>query len=251
MGYVDLNASNIEDHHLCCALGDPKHAEGVARKRSWLKRRFKEGLVFRKLDVRGKVFIEYAPAELAWRPIVAPGWLTIHCLWVSGRFAKQGHGKALLQSCLDDAKARGKRGVVIAAADRKRPFLSDPKFLKRQGFEVVDQAGVFRLYAKAVDDNDGTEPRFAAAVHKASSPPEGKKLHLSFTDQCPFNLHWSKQMKRDAEVLGFDVELKHLTRRQDAQRCPSPLGAFSMKRGEGLALHHLATTNALKRTLNP
>lgn len=78
--FVQLSDRNVHEHHLCCALGDPKHAAGVDAKRRWLKRRFREGLVFLKLDVRGKVFIEYADAERAWRPIVAPGWLTIHCL---------------------------------------------------------------------------------------------------------------------------------------------------------------------------
>jgi len=245
--YIDLDASNVDDHHLCCALGDRKHEEGVFRKREWLKRRFREGLVFRKLDVRGKVFIEYAPAEVAWRPIVAPGWMVVHCLWVSGRFAKQGHGRRLLQSCLDDAAAQDKHGVVLAAADRKRPFLSDPKFLKHLGFEEVDRAGVFRLYARRVSSGErATAPRFAPAVRHA--PTDDGPLVMRHTDQCPFNAHWAEEMASHARTLGYDVSVERITRRRQAQGVASPLGTFGMERGGGLILHHLATNAALERT---
>ncbi|MEM9862593.1 MAG: GNAT family N-acetyltransferase [Myxococcota bacterium] len=129
--FITLNEENIHEHHVCCALGDRKHEAGVARKKAWLKRRFKEGLVFRKPDERGTCFIECVPSAKAWRPIEAPGWITIHCLWVSGRFANQGHGRTLVEGCIADAKRQKKSGVVVAAAKTKRPFLSDPKFLRR------------------------------------------------------------------------------------------------------------------------
>ena len=38
---------------------------------------------------RGKCFIEYIPAENAWVPIEAAGWLYINCLWVSGDVYKR------------------------------------------------------------------------------------------------------------------------------------------------------------------
>ena len=53
-------------------------------KKEWLKKRFDEGLVFYRSEERGKCFIEYIPAENAWVPIEAGGWLYINCLWVSG-----------------------------------------------------------------------------------------------------------------------------------------------------------------------
>lgn len=245
--YIDLDADNVDDHHLCCALGDPKHEAGVDRKRAWLKRRFREGLVFRKLDVRGKVFIEYAPAEVAWRPIVAPGWLVIHCLWVSGRFAKQGHGRALVESCLDDARRQGKAGVVVAAAKRKRPFLSDPKFLAHLGFEVVDRAGEFVLYAARVDDA-GVAPRFAKAVKQPGKASGGRFL-ARHSDQCPFNTHWAEVMADDIRAEGYEVEVERLTSRRKAQTVASPLGCFGLERDGELVTHHLNTTNATKRLL--
>ncbi|MEO1056421.1 MAG: hypothetical protein AAFY28_05835 [Actinomycetota bacterium] len=32
---MSLDASTVDDHHLCCALGDPKHEEGVTRILEW------------------------------------------------------------------------------------------------------------------------------------------------------------------------------------------------------------------------
>ena len=32
--YINLNLENIEDEHICCAIGDPKHQEGVNIKKN-------------------------------------------------------------------------------------------------------------------------------------------------------------------------------------------------------------------------
>ena len=46
----------------------------------------------------------------------APGYLMINCFWVSGQYKGCGHGKALLQSAIDDARSQGKAGLVTVAA---------------------------------------------------------------------------------------------------------------------------------------
>lgn len=63
--FINLNTENIESEHLCCAIADKKHQAEVSVKKDWLKERISEGHVFRKLDEKGKVFIEYAPLETA------------------------------------------------------------------------------------------------------------------------------------------------------------------------------------------
>ena len=59
--FITLTSDNVDKEHLCCAIADKKHQAGVAAKRQWLKDRIAEGHIFRKLDEKGKVFIEYAP----------------------------------------------------------------------------------------------------------------------------------------------------------------------------------------------
>ena len=63
--YINITAENIDSEHLGCAIGDKKHQNGVNRKKEWIKNKLDEGHVFRKLNVRGKVFIEYEPIETA------------------------------------------------------------------------------------------------------------------------------------------------------------------------------------------
>ena len=88
MNYIRLSPENLESEHICCAISNAKDPQVIAKKQ-WLAERLGEGLVFLKADARGKCFIEYIPAENAWAPIDAPGYMFIDCLWVSGSF--KGH----------------------------------------------------------------------------------------------------------------------------------------------------------------
>lgn len=101
--FQTITKDNLDSEHLCCAIADKKHQLGVAAKKQWLRDRLAEGHVFRKLDEKGKVFIEYAPLETAWVPVAGEGYLYIYCLWVAGSFKGKGYGKQLLDFCLADA----------------------------------------------------------------------------------------------------------------------------------------------------
>ncbi len=62
------------------------------------------------------MFIEYGSAEKAWIPVTAPNYLMINCFWVSGKYKGSGHGKALLQHAINDAKRQGRDGLVKGPA---------------------------------------------------------------------------------------------------------------------------------------
>ena len=136
--YINITLDNIDQEHICCAISDKKHSEGVFNKKEWLKKRITEGHVFRKLNVQGKVFVEYAPLEKAWVPIEGNGFLYIYCLWVSGKFKGHGYGKQLLEYVINDAKKKGKQGVCVISSKKKKSYLADKKFFLKYGFEVVD-----------------------------------------------------------------------------------------------------------------
>ena len=70
MEFITLTNENLEQEHICCAIGDKKHQAGVESKKEWIKSKLHDGHVFRKLDARGKIFIEYEPIETAWVPII-------------------------------------------------------------------------------------------------------------------------------------------------------------------------------------
>ena len=39
--YINLTEENINDEHICCAIGDPKHQQGVDSKKEWIKNKIK------------------------------------------------------------------------------------------------------------------------------------------------------------------------------------------------------------------
>ena len=76
MELVTLTHENLDKEHICCAISNNRDIQ-VMSKKNWLKDRLDEGLVFLKGNVRGKCFIEYIPAEYAWAPIGAEGYMYI------------------------------------------------------------------------------------------------------------------------------------------------------------------------------
>ena len=67
--FVNLTKENLSDEHLCCIIRSKKPHAGIDAKRQWLSDRLNEGHVFRKLNAKATVFIEYAPIETAWVPV--------------------------------------------------------------------------------------------------------------------------------------------------------------------------------------
>ena len=139
MDFITVTPENLEQEHICCAISNDKDCQ-VASKKAWMAERFADGLVFRKADARGKCFIEYLPAERAWAPIEAPGYLHIDCFWVSGQLKGHGYADELLDSCIEDARAQDKAGLTVLSSAKKQPFLSDPAYLRKRGFRTADTA---------------------------------------------------------------------------------------------------------------
>ena len=140
MEFIRVTEENLEKEHICCAISSNKDCQVVSKKR-WLSKRFQEGLVFLKANVRGKCFIEYLPAEHAFAPVKADGYMYINCLWVAGQYKGQGYSSQLLEACIDDSRKKGCKGLAILSADKKRPYLADPKYLRYKGFQTADTAG--------------------------------------------------------------------------------------------------------------
>ena len=156
--YINLSLENIDKEHICCAIGDPKHQEGVDRKKDWIKHKLKDGHVFRKLNARGKIFIEYEPIENAWVPISGKNYEYIYCLWVAGSFKGKGIGKELLEYAINDAKEKKMSGICTLVSKKKKTFIGEKKFFEHYGFEVVDSIADYELLALKFDDAEA--PKF-------------------------------------------------------------------------------------------
>lgn len=214
--FVNVTPENLAQEHLCCIIRSKKLHPGVEAKRQWLSGRLQEGHVFRKLNEKATVFIEYAPLETAWVPIVGDNYYYIYCLWVLGNYKGKGYGRQLLQYCLADAKEKGKSGICMLGAKKQKAWLSDQAFAKKFGFEVVDTtANGYELLALSFD---GTTPRFAPNVKNPAI--ENKELTIYHSVQCPY-VHQSVEMiKRYCETAGVPASFVPVDTLQKAKELP-------------------------------
>lgn len=243
--YINLTAENLDSQHVCCAIADKKHQCGVAAKKKWLRERLAEGHVFRKLDDRGKVFIEYAPLETAWTPVLGDNYLYIYCLWVAGSFKGKGHAAALLGYCIEDAKARGKSGVCVLSARKKKPFMADKKFFMKYGFETVDTTDDgYELLALSFD---GSLPRFAQNVKKQAIL--GKELTIYYGMQCPFIPNCIEQVKGYCEANSVPLELVAVDSLEAAKALPCVFNNWAVFKDGRFETVHLLNEGQLKKLL--
>lgn len=225
MKIIDVTPENLAGEHICCAISDRKGETCVSSKKAWMTERFKDGLVFKKLDVRGKAFIEYIPAEKAWCPIDADGYMHIDCFWVSGQFKGQGHANRLLAACIDDAKAAGKLGLTVLSSKKKMPFLSDPQYLKYKGFQVADTAEPYYELLYLPFEEGAPVPKFRDCARQGRIDDKGMVLYYS--NQCPHTDKYAPLIRELAERRGTSVRLVKLETTEQARNAPAPFTTYS------------------------
>ena len=244
MEYIRVTKDNLEKEHICCAISNNKDVQ-VSSKKAWLAERFTEGLVFLKSVERGKCFIEYIPAENAWVPIEADGYMYIDCLWVSGSFKGHGYSTDLLTACIRESKEKGKKGLCILCAAKKKPFLADPKFLKYKGFAVCDEAdNGIQLWFLPFSDNV-EKPRFKECAKHPHIEDSGYVLY--YTDQCPFNAKYVPIVEQTAKEHNIPFRAIHIVSKEQARNVPTPITTYALFRnGEYLTNEQMNDTKFLK-----
>ncbi len=225
MDYIRVTKDNLDGEHICCAISNNNDVQ-VSSKKAWLAQRFDEGLVFLKSVERGKCFIEYIPAENAWNPIDASGYMYIDCLWVSGSFKGHGYSNDLLDACIRDSKEKGKAGLCILAAAKKLPFLADPKFLKYKGFKVCDEAdNGIQLWYRPFGVG-ASVPKFKECAKHPHIDEKG--YVLLYTHQCPFNAKYVPILEETAEKNGIVFKAITIDTKEKAQSAPTPITTYAL-----------------------
>ena len=244
MEYIRLTKENLEQEHICCAISNNNDAQ-VASKKAWLADRLDEGLVFLKSTERGKCFIEYIPAENAWNPVKADGYMMINCLWVSGSFKGHGYSNDLLNECIRDSREKGKKGLCILASKKKLPFLADPKYLQYKGFSVCDEAdNGIGLWVLPFTEN-AEKPAFKDCAKHPHIEKSGFVLY--YTNQCPFNGKYVPIVEQTAKKHGIPFEAIRLQTKEEAQNAPTPITTYSLfYNGEYLTNEQMNDTKFLK-----
>ena len=218
MDYIKLTPENLDTEHICCAISGSKDPQ-VLTKKQWLRDRLAEGLVFLKADVRGKCFIEYIPAEYAWVPIEAAGYMHINCFWVSGACKGHGYSNELLAACIEDARARGMQGLTVISSHKKQPFLSDPRYLAYKGFRLADTAEPYFTLLYLPFDGSAEKPRFKAAVKEPATTDESFRLYYS--PGCPFTAKYVPLIEDCARQRGIAFQSVLLDSREKARNAPA------------------------------
>lgn len=232
MNYIRITKDNIDHEHICCAMSGKQSV----MKKEWMKRQFDDGLVFYRSCERGKCFIEYIPAENAWVPIEADGYIYIDCLWVSGSMKGHGYSNDLLAECERDARAQGRKGLCILSSDgRKKEFLSDPKYLAHKGFRLADSSdcGITLLYLPF--DDSAEPPKFKECARHPQVNEDGFLLY--YTDQCPFTYYWVPKVADAAKEHGIPLKIIRINDKQTAQNTPSPVTTYALFRNGKFVTH--------------
>ncbi len=232
MNYIKITKDNIDGEHICCAMSGKQSTA----KKEWMTQRFSEGLVFYRSSERGKCFIEYIPAENAWVPIDAGGYIYINCLWIAGSMKGHGYANDLMAECIRDARAQGKKGICILSAEgRKREFLADPKFLAYKGFMTADVSdpGISLMYLPL--DENAEPPKFKECA--AHPKAEGDGFVLYYTDQCPFTYYWVPRVQETAAEHGIPLKVIHIESKGDAQSAPAPVTTYALFRDGKFVTH--------------
>lgn len=243
--FINLTTENLANEHLCCIIRSKKSHPGVEAKRQWLSERLSEGHVFRKLDAKATVFIEYAPLETAWVPINGDNYLYLYCLWVTGSYKGKGYGKALMEYCLADAKEKGKSGICMLGAKKQKSWLSNQAFAKKFGFEVVDTTdNGYELLALSLD---GTTPRFAPNVKTPKI--ESKELTIYYDLQCPYIHQNIEMIKQHCEESNVPVSFIQVDTLQKAKELPCVFNNWGVFYNGNFETVNLLDINYLMRIL--
>ena len=243
--FINITTENLASEHLCCIIRTRKPHPGIEAKRKWLAERLKEGHVFRKLNVKGCAFIEYAPVETAWVPIVGRNYYYIYCLWVSGEPKGNGYGRALMEYCLNDAKQKGKSGVCMLGAEKQKAWLSDQSFAKKFGFEVADTTDYgYELLAFSFD---GTVPKFAPNVKNPEI--ESDNLTIYYDKQCPYVYQNIEKLKEYCETENVPASFIQVDSLKKAKELPCVFNNWAVFYKGKFETVNLLDVTALKRIL--
>ena len=146
---IEVTPDNLDEYGMFCNK-NPK-SKGYIEKAKWYSQVYKQGVRMNiAINENGDRigFIEYAPAEHAWRPIDAPGYMFIHCMYIySTDDRKQGNGSQMVKKCEEDAKKLGLKGVAVMTS--RGPWVATKKLFIKKSLAGGTSKGVGQI----ADDN--------------------------------------------------------------------------------------------------
>ena len=244
--YISLDLNNIDEEHICCAIGDPKHQDGVNKKKEWIKKKLNDGHVFRKLDARGKTFIEYEPIETAWVPISGKKYEYIYCLWVAGSFKGKGIARELLEYAINDAKEKKMNGICTLVSKKKKPFLGEKSFFEYFGFKTVDNIDDYLLMA--LQFNDEETPKFNDNARTMKI--DNKDFTIYYSNECPYVEYEIKELSDYANDNGIKINFVKIDSLEKAKNAPCIINNWANFYNGEFISNTILNANSFRKIIN-
>ncbi len=236
---IDITPDNILSHGICGYKSLKR--EGFPEKVSWIKENSANGLKIKSIltpDDGVQGMIEYMPAESAWRPIEAKGYMFIQCLFsgFKSKYKNKGYGGNLIDECIIDAKQQKKNGVVVVT--RQGSFMIGSEIFLKKDFKVADKAEpdfellVLKFNKKAAD------PKFKNTVEE--NPAKYKKgLTILRANQCPYTVkNVNEIIAASKSLFKITPVIVDLKTADEAQSNPCAFGSFSIVFNGEIISHH-------------
>ncbi len=236
---VDVTPQNVLEETLFC-VRDLKNPV-FAIKQKWFDKTYKEGLrikILKSAEDNPIAFIEYVPAEYAWRPVDASGYMFVHCMYIYSKNDKEkGYGSALVTACEEDALSQNMSGVAVMTS--KGSWITDKRLFEKNGYSECDKRGRYELMVKMFNGNN-PDPKL---IDWTENNNKYQGWHLIYADQCPWHEKSVQALTETAKVAGIILNVKKITTAEEAQNGPSGFGVFSLIHdGKLLEDHYLSQT---------
>ena len=249
MTITNVTPENAEEETFFC-IKNTKNP-GFIAKQNWFNKWYAEGLrikILKNNEGKQAAFIEYIPADFAWRPVNAPGYMFIQCMFTYSNNDKgKGYGSLLIKDCEEDAKQRSMSGVAVMTS--KGTWVTDKRIFENNGYQIIDKKGWFELLVKKFNDVN-PDPKLIDWTENFKSY---KWWHLLYSDQCPWHYKFIDTIKEVADENNLKLTIKKITRSEDAKQVPSGFGVFNIiHNGKLTADHYISRArfnNILKNEL--
>jgi hypothetical protein len=125
-------------------------------------------------------------------------------------------------------KKQDKDGLVTVVGSKKFHFMSDTKWLLRQGFEEVERiSSGFSLLALKIN-NKANKPEFNESV-KSGTCTYKRGIVVYYSNRCPYaEFHAKESLVETAKNRNLPLKVIKLKTMEEAQNAPSPATIFSL-----------------------
>ncbi|MGB5238266.1 MAG: GNAT family N-acetyltransferase [Flavobacteriaceae bacterium] len=245
----EVTPKNVLSETLFCIKDILK--PGFKCKQNWFEKRYSEGLRIRILkDNEDKMlgFIEYVPASKAWRPVNAPNFMFIHCMYLAAKKTRNmGFGSELIKACENEARSKKMDGVCVMTS--KGAWIADKRIFEKNRYCEVGKKGRFELMVKKWNKT-APDPQL---IDWTINQQKYQGWHIIYADQCPWHEKSVEALLHTACDFEIDLKVTKLNTALEARYAPSGFGVFSLvHNGKLLEDHYISATrfrNILKKEL--